>query len=225
MSWQMESGSSPVPGGTSMTSRSRSPQLTSSMNWRIAPIFSGPRHTTGLSALSSRKPTDMTLRPPICTGSMPSSSPARRRPSRPSIVGTLGPCRSTSSRPTRRPDIMAAMAMFTATVLLPTPPLPDMTMIFFWMRPRRALSFASSCPGAAWRGPACSGLGWGFACCAEEQPEAEQELQWLGSQPSEGVWVSSFMMGRSWGWLSQVEGCRSCLNGGVSNSQDRDGDA
>jgi len=44
------------------------------------------------------------------------------------IIGSIG---IDLSNPTRYPASIADMAMFTATVLLPTPPLPDMTMIFF----------------------------------------------------------------------------------------------
>jgi hypothetical protein len=59
------------------------------------------------------------------------------RPSRPSAGGTPGrrpmrsgsdgPYTSASSKPTRRPHAAAATATFAATVLLPTPPLPEAT--------------------------------------------------------------------------------------------------
>jgi len=125
----------------------------------------GPRQITGSSLFCSRNPTDSTLRPPISTGSMPFSPPSRRYPTSPSMVGTLGPCRSTSSNPTRCPASIADMARFTATVLLPTPPLPDITMILRRMRFRRAFSLASSCAGAA-----CCGA----ACCREAQEASPQ---------------------------------------------------
>ena len=53
---------SPVPGGMSTTSTSRSPQSTSSRSCLIADITIGPRQTIGASS-STRKPIDMTLTP------------------------------------------------------------------------------------------------------------------------------------------------------------------
>src|SRR5574344_1449977 len=46
---------------------------------------------------------------------------------RPSRLGTLGPCRSTSRMPTLKPRRARAAAVLTVTELLPTPPLPLMT--------------------------------------------------------------------------------------------------
>ena len=53
-------------------------------------------------------------------------------PSSPSISGTFGPVMSASSRPTAAPSRASATARFTATVLLPTPPLPDATASTFF---------------------------------------------------------------------------------------------
>ena len=49
----------------------------------------------------------------------------------PSMTGMLGPYTSLSSKPTAAPDWARAIARFTATVLLPTPPLPDATAMMF----------------------------------------------------------------------------------------------
>ena len=136
-SWQTESGSSPVPGGRSTTRQSRSPQATSSRNWRITVIFIGPRQTTGSSALGSRKPMDITLSPEYSSGNSASPSPTTRACSRCSIWGMLGPWMSTSSRPTRWPASIRCTARLVATVLLPTPPLPDITMILRRIWPMR----------------------------------------------------------------------------------------
>src|SRR5216110_3485400 len=45
------------------------------------------------------------------------------------MVGTDGPRMSASSSPTSAPAMRSAAARFTATVDLPTPPLPDATAI------------------------------------------------------------------------------------------------
>src|SRR5207247_9581216 len=58
----------------------------------------------------------------------------------PSICGSDGPNTSASSMPTRAPQFCRARARFTATVLLPTPPLPDVTAITFFTPGRRFLS-------------------------------------------------------------------------------------
>ena len=60
------------------------------------------------------------------------------------MVGILGPCISTSRSPTRLPTIKRAMAIFTATVLLPTPPFPDNTTTLCRMRQRRDWSLRRS---------------------------------------------------------------------------------
>ena len=55
-----------------------------------------------------------------------------RASSTPNIVGILGPEMSASTRPTFAPLAASATARLAATVLLPTPPLPEATaMIFF----------------------------------------------------------------------------------------------
>ena len=48
--WEMLSWASPVPGGMSMTSTSRAPQLTLLMKVSMALITMGPRHTAALSS-------------------------------------------------------------------------------------------------------------------------------------------------------------------------------
>ena len=59
-SWATESAMSPVPGGRSMSSTSRSPQYTSARNCCSARWSMGPRHTTGVLPLVNI-PIEMTL--------------------------------------------------------------------------------------------------------------------------------------------------------------------
>src|SRR5882724_7128131 len=68
----------------------------------------------------------------------------------PSITGTLGPYTSASSRPTDAPIRWSAMAKFTATVVLPTPPLPLATAIKFLTPEIAVLSFILSEPLDDW---------------------------------------------------------------------------
>ena len=96
----------------------------------MATAFMGPRHTTAASFSPSRKAIDITRRlSPTATGTRSPSSSTTGVPFRPSNCGTVGPCRSTSSTPTCLPSSASAVARLTATVLLPTPPLPDRMMI------------------------------------------------------------------------------------------------
>ena len=60
--WAMVSCTSPVPGGMSMTSTSRSPQSTSRSIWVSAETTIGPRQMIGVPS-STRKPMDMARRP------------------------------------------------------------------------------------------------------------------------------------------------------------------
>src|SRR5271170_4696483 len=60
------------------------------------------------------------------------SSTARGCSFVPSITGTFGPYTSASSKPTVAPSFFSAMARFTATVVLPTPPLPLATAMRFF---------------------------------------------------------------------------------------------
>lgn len=118
--------SSPVPGGRSMMRYSRLPQLTLERNSLMTRILRGPRQITGVSADWSRNSIETLrmLRGPI-TGSRPLSPPIMRVPSRPSILGTLGPVMSASRMPTTFPFQASAVARLMATVVLPTPPLPE----------------------------------------------------------------------------------------------------
>src|SRR6478735_8773006 len=61
----------------------------------------------------------------------------------PSIVGIDGPNTSASSRPTLAPWRASASARFTATVDLPTPPLPAATAMTFFGPLRTALSLGA----------------------------------------------------------------------------------
>ena len=94
----------------------------------MTPNFIGPRQITASSFSLRRNPIDITLRlSPISSGWIESSVPCSGKPSTPRSLGTLGPWISTSSRPTFFPAAASTTARFTATVLLPTPPLPEST--------------------------------------------------------------------------------------------------
>ena len=77
---------------------------------------------------STRKPIDTTFERAVADGAatlgsiLPSLPP--RRPSTPSMRGTLKPQMSASSTPTVSPRAASAAARFTVTDDLPTPPLP-----------------------------------------------------------------------------------------------------
>src|SRR5437667_6958367 len=87
----------------------------------------GPFHLTGESS-SRKKSMEPTFIPSGPTGGIaPSGEIVNRWPRMPSIWGTQGPFRSTSSTPTLWPCRARARARFTVVMLLPTPPLPLMT--------------------------------------------------------------------------------------------------
>ena len=72
-SWPSDIATSPVPGGMSTRSVSRSPQWTSERNCSSALCSIGPRHMTG--AFSSRKnPIDISFRSPRTGGTIISST-------------------------------------------------------------------------------------------------------------------------------------------------------
>ena len=129
MSWTTERGSSLVPGGRSMSKKSRSPQSTSWMNCLMAAIFMGPRQTTGESRLERRKAMEAALIPSASAGSIPSGPCISRASSIPNSFAMSGPVISASRMPTLKPFICRARARLTVTVLFPTPPLPLAMMI------------------------------------------------------------------------------------------------
>src|SRR6266404_6135492 len=65
------------------------------------------------------------------------------------MIGTFGPYTSASIKPTLWPSFTNASARFTATVVLPTPPLPLATATRFFM------------PGIGWRSGICCAAGPG----------------------------------------------------------------
>mmetsp|Transcript_6071 Transcript_6071/g.19534 ORF Transcript_6071/g.19534 Transcript_6071/m.19534 type:complete len:278 (+) Transcript_6071:913-1746(+) len=115
------------------------------------------------------KPIDMSFSP--CASSGTSSSPSTcSSPSARTMVGRLGPCTSTSTRPTLRPAAARAQARLTAVVDLPTPPLqlatatirptdPTPASAPDSLRISRMASDASS--AASGRSPSCGGGGGG----------------------------------------------------------------
>src|SRR6266849_7336959 len=109
----------------------------------------GPRQIMGLSPGLSR-PMEITFRPATSTGMMCLSMVASGSCVVPSMMGTLGPYTSASRRPTLWPSFTRASARLTATVVLPTPPLPlAMATRFFT-------------PGMGWRSGICCGAAGGI---------------------------------------------------------------
>src|SRR6266545_5007713 len=117
-----EIATSPVPGGRSISSTSRSPQYTSARNCSSARCRIGPRHGTG-SLPFVNIPTEMTFTP-CADGGMIISSTWVGRPVTPSMRGTEWPYMSASSTPTFCPAAASAAARLTVTEDFPTPPLP-----------------------------------------------------------------------------------------------------
>src|SRR5260370_12152590 len=111
----------------------------------------GPRQIMGLSP-GFRRPMEIILSPCDCTGMMCLSAVAPGCSVAPSIIGTFGPYTSASSKPTLLPSFAKASARFTATVVLPTPPLPLATATRFFT------------PGIGWRSGCCMGAGPGGIC-------------------------------------------------------------
>jgi hypothetical protein len=98
-------------------------------------FFFGPLHTTESSLRFRRNPTLMQASrasdPSAYTGTQPSLLCTIPFPSRPSIRGIEGPVRSTSRMPTRgdEEDACKDSASWAETDDLPTPPLPERTMM------------------------------------------------------------------------------------------------
>ena len=89
----------------------------------------------GLSPGLSR-PIEIIFNPCASTGRISRSLSACGCSSVPSMIGTLGPYTSASSKPTEAPSRLSARARLTATVVFPTPPFPLATATRFftpWM--------------------------------------------------------------------------------------------
>ena len=96
----------------------------------MAEWMSGPRQMTGASPV--RKYWMLIIFTPWATTGLTRPALPVTWPSWvPIISGTLGPVMSASSRPTVAPSRARLTARFTATVVLPTPPLPEATAIVF----------------------------------------------------------------------------------------------
>ena len=89
MSWATEMAMSPVPGGRSSSSTSRSPQNTSPRNCCSARCSIGPRHTTGWLP-GTNMPIEMTFTSCASGGRIMSSTWVGRSVT-PSIRGTENP--------------------------------------------------------------------------------------------------------------------------------------
>src|SRR5580693_7874506 len=92
-------------------------------------------------------PIEIVLIPCVMLGSIALPGPTFGDCEDPIISGTLGPYTSASISPTRWPSLLSAMARFTATVVLPTPPLPDPTATIF-LTPGNATGAGMACPCA-----------------------------------------------------------------------------
>ena len=92
----------------------------------------GPRQAIGCCS-STRKPIDIAWSPCACSGSRVLPSSRLRPPAHQARASAAGSDRRCPRRgcPTLAPSCASASAMFTATVDLPTPPLPDATAIRF----------------------------------------------------------------------------------------------
>lgn len=96
----------------------------------MAFIFSGPRHMSGFSLSDTSRSMEIAFTPcGVVTGLIPVSVASGDFPCIPSIFGIEGPCMSESKTPTLWPFFARAVARLAVTVLFPTPPFPDMTII------------------------------------------------------------------------------------------------
>ena len=128
-----------VPGGRSSRRTSSAPHAVSVRNSRSALASIAPRHvcdsacvgashTSGASSEGSSRSMDITRTPSAPSGGATPSAPSTsRRPRTPSIVAIVGPLRSASSTPTRRPSSAQHAARLAVSDDLPTPPLPETT--------------------------------------------------------------------------------------------------
>ena len=143
----------------------------------MAPCFIGPRQITALSLLSRKKSTEMTLTPATSIGRMALFSLSVCAPLMPSMVGMLGPWKSTSISPTRWPAMASVKAMLTDTVLFPTPPLPQRTMILCLIFAIWAMNLSSR------------SLGSEQESCFTEQWAQSWLQEFFSSVMVVGVWV------------------------------------
>ena len=96
----------------------------------MAEWMSGPRQMTGASPVRKYW-MDIIFTPWLTTGFTRPALPVTWPSWVPIMSGTLGPVMSASRRPTEAPSRARLTARLTATVVLPTPPLPDATAIVF----------------------------------------------------------------------------------------------
>ena len=97
MDWNIVSGTSPVPGGQSMTITSTSPQITSVQNCFTIPAITGPLQSTG-EVTSSKSRFTLTASIPVVVfmGIIPPSGAASQSPLSPKAFGIEGPVTSAS---------------------------------------------------------------------------------------------------------------------------------
>src|SRR5439155_1249315 len=97
----------------------------------------------GAEADGSSRSIDITLTPSdVRGGSTPPDAKTRRWPRTPSIFAIVGPLRSASRTPTRKPPSARQQARFAVSDDLPTPPLPETIATTAWTAARRSLSLA-----------------------------------------------------------------------------------
>jgi hypothetical protein len=102
--WPIEIAMSPVPGGMSMSSTSRSPKNTSVRNCCTVRCSIGPRQATTASPSRRNMPMEMVFTPCATGGSIRSSMRVGCVPAGiPSRPGIENPCTSASTSPTASP--------------------------------------------------------------------------------------------------------------------------
>ena len=149
-SWAAERDSSPVPGGKSRIRKSRSPQSVWLSSCSSTPILAGPRQITAESGFSIKTPSETNFTPWDSSGISPLTPCSMRIWLTWNSVGWDGPWKSTSKRPTLYSLAANRTASEAATVLFPTPPLPESTITLFFIR------FCHSGTGGVW--PHVAGL-------------------------------------------------------------------
>src|SRR5882762_5974904 len=162
----------------------------------------GPRQIIGLSPGFSR-PIEIIFNPCACTGMMCFSAVACGSCRVPSMIGTFGPYTSASSNPTLWPSFTSASARLTATVVLPTPPLPlAMATRFFT-------------PGMGWRSGICCGapggiwvpishpaeMGSGVLAPLQRAEHKQDSQKWLSHSCAGAVAFFVFFAGAAGTWI------------------------
>ena len=182
-SWPSEIATSPVPGGRSTSSTSRSPKYTSVRNWLSVRCSIGPRQATATddarppgSVGSTNMPIEITFTPCATGGRIISSTRVgRARVAVRRRRGRAGPGSRTRARrrrraPPRGRGSASATARLAVIVDLPTPPLP---LVIAMTRVRRARAERVAARGP----PAAQALGQGGALLGRHHREGHVDAR------------------------------------------------